>query len=595
MWQRRVRIGRSNCGTGPCRFVDTWGDIAREMRKRQTEYCTYRPIKALICSWNVDACKPSDLRGTCDNLNFLEDVLKSSFTPDQPTSASATHHSTDPPPSKQPSSSSNTSSKFPLNSRTPPTSTSTTARNAPDLIVFGFQEMIDLENKKLTASELLSCCTVLLGSRKKAAGNNSSGGIGSGSGVGNSEKLSDSVSQVYRKWHDKLVATVRTFMPPDDPYVVIHTENLVGLFTCVFVKSSERAKMRDIAVTTVKTGMKGRYGNKGAILARLVIDDSSICFINCHLAAGQKHVRQRNSDLIDILEEKSGFPDPPERPTTTSNTSHHQSSSGRSKNQKEMVEMSSGVYVGGGNGSSISDHEICFLQGDLNYRIDAQREDVIRAIAAGEYWKLLEFDQLSREKKLNPSCRLRAFNEPPIRFHPTYKYDPLVSLSLCLYIYIYMMEIENVVGDFFFPRGTHMYDSSEKARVPAWCDRILYRTAIEESSETEWSPGTIYIQQQQDERSGANPARPSTTTTTTTTTARPVNSLPVMTRMVESLDYRRYEVNISDHRPVSATFQILVKAFVPGLKRLVRDHALHKWSDHEAQIILDSRKYYSRL
>lgn len=140
------------------------------MRKRQTEYCTYRPIKALICSWNVDACKPSDLRGTCDNLNFLEDVLKSSFTPDQPTSASATHHSTDPPPSKQPSSSSNTSSKFPLNSRTPPTSTSTTARNAPDLIVFGFQEMIDLENKKLTASELLSCCVccnivlILLGS-----------------------------------------------------------------------------------------------------------------------------------------------------------------------------------------------------------------------------------------------------------------------------------------------------------------------------------------------------------------------------------------------------------------------------------------------
>lgn len=61
--------------------------LAREMRKRQTEYCTYRPIKALICSWNVDACKPSDLRGTCDNLNFLEDVLKSSFTPDQPTSA----------------------------------------------------------------------------------------------------------------------------------------------------------------------------------------------------------------------------------------------------------------------------------------------------------------------------------------------------------------------------------------------------------------------------------------------------------------------------------------------------------------------------
>jgi hypothetical protein len=164
---------------------------------------------------------------------------------------------------------------------------------------------------------------------------------------------------------------------------------------------------------------------QGAILARLVIDDSSICFINCHLAAGQKHVRQRNSDLIDILEEKSGFPDPPERacPTSHSNSNSGVMAGGKNR-RKEMVEMSSGVYVGGGNGSSISDHEICFIQGDLNYRIDAQREDVIRAIAAGEYWKLLEFDQLIKEKKLNPFFRLRSFNEPPIRFHPTYKYDP---------------------------------------------------------------------------------------------------------------------------------------------------------------------------
>lgn len=30
----------------------------------------------------------------------------------------------------------------------------------------------------------------------------------------------------------------------------------------MFVKVSERANMRDIAITTVKTGMKGRYGNK---------------------------------------------------------------------------------------------------------------------------------------------------------------------------------------------------------------------------------------------------------------------------------------------------------------------------------------------
>ena len=56
------------------------------------------------------------------------------------------------------------------------------------------------------------------------------------------------------------------------------------LQTLIFVKSSEKPNISDVAKISVKTGMGGRYGNKGAILARFVIDDSSICFLNCHLA-----------------------------------------------------------------------------------------------------------------------------------------------------------------------------------------------------------------------------------------------------------------------------------------------------------------------
>lgn len=40
------------------------------------------------------------------------------------------------------------------------------------------------------------------------------------------------------------------------------------LFSCIFVKASEAARLRDVALVTVKTGMGGRYGNKGAILSR---------------------------------------------------------------------------------------------------------------------------------------------------------------------------------------------------------------------------------------------------------------------------------------------------------------------------------------
>lgn len=54
--------------------------------------------------------------------------------------------------------------------------------------------------------------------------------------------------------------------------------------------------------------MGRRYGNKGAVVSRFTILDSSVVFVNCHLAAGQNAVRQRNKDLIDILEKHSSLP-----------------------------------------------------------------------------------------------------------------------------------------------------------------------------------------------------------------------------------------------------------------------------------------------
>lgn len=78
------------------------------------------------------------------------------------------------------------------------------------------------------------------------------------------------------------------------------------------------------------------FSFQGGILARFVIDDSSLCFINCHLAAGQHHVRERNADVAAFLEETSVFP-------------------------SESVEEDFG-YVGGGDGSMVLDHEIVFVR-----------------------------------------------------------------------------------------------------------------------------------------------------------------------------------------------------------------------------------------
>jgi len=307
------------------------------------------------------------------------------------------------------------------------------------------------------------CCaeSLILGSKKKT------------------DKLSDGVSSGYRQWHQHLVSAVRLHMPPDCPYSVVHAGDMVGLLSVVFVKSSEAAGLRDLALIKCATGMGGRYGNKGGILARLVIDDSSICLINCHLAAGQKHRRQRNADLVDILEAKAAF---------SPDLSH-----------------SFGAYRPGGDGTRVFDHELTILSGDLNYRIDRRREDIIASIKNQAWDGLLQHDQLRKGQKEDQSFRLRTFKEQDIAFAPTYKYDP----------------------------GTDVYDSSVKQRLPAYCDRVLWRADRADK--------------------------------------------------VQPLHYRRYECNVSDHRPISAAFDLDVKRIIPDKRTLVWQEVEDAWFGVESE------------
>lgn len=271
----------------------------------------------------------------------------------------------------------------------------------------------------------------------------------------------------YRAWRDHLNRVLIEHLP-HQRYTLLHNAELVGLFTCIFVKDSVRNKIRDVSAAKVKLGMGGLHGNKGALIVRFFLDDSSLCFINCHLAAGQSQTVHRNNDVAAIME-ADALP--------------------RNRSPSDCAAF----FVGGGDGSMILDHEICILNGDLNYRIDAMpRNTVIDAVHQGNLSKLLDRDQLLLSKKRNPGFRLRAFNEAPIKFAPTYKYDV----------------------------GTDNYDTSEKKRSPAWCDRLLYR-------------GMGRIKQ---------------------------------------LDYRRHDgVRVSDHRPVSGRFKIRVKTINTKRQMMTRE------------------------
>jgi hypothetical protein len=283
------------------------------------------------------------------------------------------------------------------------------------------------------------------------------------------------MSHQYRDWRDFLVRSLDDYMS-GDLYQLLHTAPLVGLFTCIFVKADLRERITNLSSAEVKRGMGGLHGNKGAIVVRFMVDDTSLCFINCHLAAGQSGANQRHNDIAAILDASilPGERDP-------------------------AVRIDS--YVGGGDGTQILDHELCLLNGDLNYRIDTMsRDTVVTAVKSGNLAKLLERDQLLVARRRNPGFRLRAFDEMPITFAPTYKYDV----------------------------GTDSYDTSEKKRSPAWCDRLLYRGGR---------------------------------------------------GRIEQLDYRRHEVRVSDHRPVSGRFRFTVKRIDPRKRATAWMQCQQRWED----------------
>ncbi|ORY04358.1 Endonuclease/exonuclease/phosphatase [Clohesyomyces aquaticus] len=392
---------------------DDW--LEAQMQEHDGDYCDFREISAVVMTWNAGASKPTKLREDEQDRNFFRDLLQ----PHDP----------------------------------------------PDILVFGFQELVDLEDKKVTARSFFK-----KSSKKKDATDH------------------EHMSHQYRAWRDKLIGSIEEHVP-NTRYELLHTANLVGLFTCIFVKKAEHINVRDVCAAQVKLGMGGLHGNKGALIVRFFMDDSSLCFINCHLAAGQTQTVHRNNDIAAIMEAEA-LP--------------------RNRSPTDRTDF----FVGGGDGSMILDHEICILNGDLNYRIDAMpRNTVIDAVKAGNLAKLLDRDQLLLSRKRNPGFRLRAFNEAPINFAPTYKYDV----------------------------GTDNYDTSDKKRSPAWCDRLLYR-------------GLGRIKQ---------------------------------------VDYRRHDfVRVSDHRPVSGRFKLRVKTISSKRQVLAKEKCEKEFEKVKRRIAMDIKLDY---
>ncbi|KAK0532058.1 hypothetical protein OC842_003418 [Tilletia horrida] len=463
---------------------------------REAEFCTFRPLRLFITTFNIDAACPLDLQrgASSENVDFLETLITSA----------------------------------------------TRGEHAADILVFGLQELIDLEKKSLTAK------TLLVGKRRFA------------------DDMGAKISANYKDWHDALTRAVLIHAPPDRPYHVIASDSLVGLFTLVFVRASELPHIRDAATGVTKVGLGGRYGNKGAIATRMVIEDTSLSFVNCHLSAGQRAIKRRNQDVADILEDPDVF--------------------------EQKVENTD-AFVPGGDGRMILDHTLCFLSGDLNYRIDERRDTTIALIKSRQLDHLLALDQLRVQMRTNPTFRLRYFTEAsPLSFDPTYKYD----------------------------KHTHEWDSSAKQRIPAWCDRILWREqGADWSRSRARSRSTLKVSPTLpaggDDDGGADASAAVSISShlenvggenglQTHPHPPPLSTSPIQQHQllheaqthphppggaghVRVLAYRRWEPTISDHRPVSGLFEIQVRRVVRERKEEVLRQLRSEWREVEEEMV----------
>lgn len=244
----------------------------------------------------------------------------------------------------------------------------------------------------------------------------------------------------------------------------------------VFVRPQLAKSIRDVATDSVKTGLGGATGNKGAAAIRFVLNGTSFCFVAAHFAAGQSQVAERNADYAEITR-KIQFP----------------------------------------MGRTLKGHDYVFWCGDFNYRIDMDKEEMKELIRNGDLLPVLENDQLRKQQEANHV--FNDFLEGEINFPPTYKYD-LFSDD---------------------------YDTSEKARAPAWTDRVLWRRRMQQADadNPNWNPGRL-------------------------------------------LFYGRAELKQSDHRPVVAILDIEVANINPDKRSQVFNDVIMSLGPPDATVVIHS-------
>ncbi|KAF9919635.1 inositol polyphosphate 5-phosphatase [Linnemannia zychae] len=251
-------------------------------------------------------------------------------------------------------------------------------------------------------------------------------------------------------------------------YVMVKTETMAALHIAVFIWKPIEDLVSAVDSSTVATGIGGIVGNKGAVAVSVYLGSTSLLFVNAHFTAHQSNTLARNNDYKKIIQELQlneapkrqargwhfkgdmklrrhyNYPTvyPPKPGVVNINGKAKASSTTNLLDTKQNPMISASASTSHlvhtqqlqQKGSlpqetsiNVTDQfDYTFWAGDLNYRVDLSREKADEYIQKGDIETMLACDQLLIQKATG--AVFDGFEEAPIKFNPTYKFDPLLLI-----------------------------------------------------------------------------------------------------------------------------------------------------------------------
>ncbi|RZF40522.1 hypothetical protein LSTR_LSTR000401 [Laodelphax striatellus] len=215
-------------------------------------------------------------------------------------------------------------------------------------------------------------------------------------------------------------------------YVKVRTKKLVGISLNVFSLRKHVPKLRHIKEDHFKTGVGGYWGNKGAVGIKMEIGGCSFVFLNAHQAAheGTYYFEKRLSEYKSITERLDYLLDKSSKSVTFWFGDLNYRFIVEDTNERALSEAGRSTDVSNGVDTS------AFSQKD-------RFKMILSHIAKRNFSGLLQIDEL--HKAYASGKAYEGFIEKQPNFAPTFKYA----------------------------KNCDVYDEK---RIPAWTDRILYKT-----------------------------------------------------------------------------------------------------------------------